>query len=98
MGDWYLNNEGRWTYDEDAPTPGVNPPVTYMLPTVAAVPESDGPPPDEPPIVEIYEREDGSIYSRVDAGWFDSYDEVDSRTVSDPGAPHALRGGPPDAA
>lgn len=42
---------------------------------------------DEPPIVEIYEREDGSIYSRVDPGWFDSYDEVDSRTISDPGAP-----------
>lgn len=95
MGDWYLNREGRWTYDPNAPTPDPNPSVTQMMP---AVPRPEPEKGAEPAIVEIYEREDGSIYSRVDPGWFDSYDEVDSRTISDPGAPHALRGGPPDAA
>lgn len=93
IGDWYLNNEGSWTYDEDAPTPGANPPVTSMLPMIApehsaAVHALHG---DDPPIVEIYEREDGSIYSRVDPGWFDSFDEVDSRSIVDDGTP-------PDAA
>jgi hypothetical protein len=102
IGDWYLGPDpdrpGRtkWLYDKDAPTPGPDPSVTQMLPAVTPAPQPAQS--DERDYVEIYEREDGSIYGRVDPGWFDVYDEVDSRTIVDPGAPHTLRGGPPDAA
>lgn len=30
---------------------------------------------------------DGSVYERVDPDLFDSFDEVDSTTIEDPGAP-----------
>jgi hypothetical protein len=48
-------------------------------------------PPRDDSIAEIYEREDGTIYGRVEPGWFDSFDHVDSATIEDDG-------GPPDAA
>lgn len=84
VGDWYMGpdpeNPGRlkWLYDRDAPTPSVE--HTMALPVVRPDPE-----PDE--FAEVYEREDGSIYGRVDPAEFAPYDEVDSRTISDPGAP-----------
>jgi hypothetical protein len=42
---------------------------------------------DEPPFDEAYEREDGAIYGRPNPSWFEPFDEVDSRTIRDPGAP-----------
>lgn len=33
-GDWYLDRDGNWTYDRNAPSPGRNPAVTEMLPMV----------------------------------------------------------------
>lgn len=55
-----------------------------MMPVVSReTPSLDEP--DE--FAEVYEREDGSIYGRVDPDEFPGYDEVDSRTVRDPGAP-----------
>jgi hypothetical protein len=38
VGDWFLGNDGRWTYDRNAPSPGESPPVTSMLPTVTPTP------------------------------------------------------------
>lgn len=86
MGDWYLGPDpehpGRlkWLYDKHAPSlsPGVE--HTSVMPAVRADPE-----PDE--FADVYEREDGSIYGRVDPTEFASYDDVDSRTIADPGAP-----------
>lgn len=84
VGDWYMgpdpNNPGRlkWLYDRNAPSPSME--HTTAMPIVRLDPE-----PDE--FAEVYEREDGSIYGRVDPAEFDSFDEVDSRTIVDPGAP-----------
>jgi hypothetical protein len=43
-GDWYLDRDGKWTHDPNAPSPGRNPAVTSMLPAVQ-------PTPAEPPRV-----------------------------------------------
>jgi len=56
-----------------------------MLPTVSS------PVPRQQPTMSGFAKDDGSAYVRVDPGWFDSYDEVDSRSIVDDG-------GPPDAA
>jgi hypothetical protein len=81
MGDWYVDNNGRWAYDENAPSPGVE--VTQIRPV----------PREAPPATPRngFMSPDGSAYERVEASWFDSYDEVDSTTIVDDG-------GPPDAA
>lgn len=34
-----------------------------------------------------FTQDDGSSYSRVDPSEFESFDEVDSRTIVDPGEP-----------
>jgi hypothetical protein len=78
VGDWYLDRLGKWQYDKNAPAPGVE--NTSMMPAVRADPE-----PDE--FADVYEREDGEIYGRVDPDEFESYDEVDSRTVPHVGGP-----------
>ena len=88
MGDWYLGpdpdrpGQMKWLYDSNAPTP--DPTVTSMLPTVSR--ETSRPAATVPGFV----KDDGSAYARVDPGWFDSFDEVDSRSIVDDG-------GPPDA-
>jgi hypothetical protein len=79
VGDWHLNNQGRWVHDPNAPSPGTSPPATQIMPSVPAK--------DEPPFDEAYEREDGAIYGRPNPSWFEPFDEVDSRTIRDPGAP-----------
>lgn len=47
---------------------------------------------DDEDFDEVYEREDGSIYGRVDRDVFESFDEVDSRTVEDLGTPERAIG------
>jgi hypothetical protein len=76
IGDWSLDRQGRWVYDANAPS--ASPEPTSMLPAVPAA---------DPAFAEIYEREDGAIYARVLPGVFASFDEVDSRTIVDKGAP-----------
>ena len=71
MGDWYLDHNGKWQYDHLAPNPGDNPDVTSMLPVI--------PPSPRPRTVDA-----GGV---VDPAEFDSFDDVDSRTIVDPGAP-----------
>lgn len=81
MGDWYLDRLGKWQYDKNAPAPGVE--NTSMMPAVGAAALRD-----EPDYADVYEREDGAIYGRIDPDQFESYDEVDSREIDDPGAPN----------
>lgn len=85
MGDWYVDRNGRWQYDKDAPSPSVE--HTAMMPVVSreTVDESDE-------YAEVYEREDGAIYGRVDEEFFDDFDEVDSRTIRDLGTPERAVG------
>lgn len=78
MGDWYVDQHGKWAYDERAPSAGTE--ATQMMPAVPA-PDQD--------VLEAYEHRDGAIYGRIDPGWFDSYDTVDSRTIADDGGPDA---------
>lgn len=78
MGDWYLKDDGSWVYDKDAPSPGTNPSPTEMLPIVTPSPTRRA---------RTFTHDDGSEYERVSAAEFDSFDEVDSTTIADPGAP-----------
>lgn len=78
MGDWHMNRDGKWVYDENAPS--ANSEATRIQPAAPAPDES---------IVEAYEHRDGSIYGRVEAAWFEPYDRVDSRTIVDAGGPDA---------
>lgn len=91
MGDWHLDRDGKWQYDEDAPRPDPTP--TSMLPAVPAVHALHGDEDEPRPELAVpgFVKDDGSAYARMDPGWFDNYDEVDSRTIVD-------NGGPPDAA
>lgn len=72
MGDWLIDENDNWIYDEDAPSPSAG--VTALAPRPS------------------FQLPGGStVYERAEPGWFDSFDEVDSRTITDDG-------GPPDAA
>lgn len=82
IGDWYIDRSGRWQYDPHAPSPSVE--HTAMMPVVSReTPSFD----EQDEFDEVYEREDGAIYGRVDRDLFEEFDEVDSRTVEDSGAP-----------
>lgn len=85
MGDWYIDRSGRWQYDVQAPSPGVE--HTAMMPVVSRETVDE---PDE--FDDVYEREDGAIYGRVQPDLFNSYDEIDSRTLSDLGTPERAIG------
>lgn len=94
MGDFYPDpkNPGKWIYDEQAPTPGQNPAVTMMLPVIPVKPSPKPRPYPDPGVVSPqapagFEHEDGTVYARAEPGWFETYDDVDSRTIDDPGAP-----------
>lgn len=76
VGDWSLTNTGRWVYDPNAPSVGAD--ATSMMP---AVPKADD------TIAALFEREDGSIYGRVDPAALPPFDEVDSTTIVDRSAP-----------
>lgn len=88
MGDWYLGpdpenpNRLKWLYDKDAPAPSIE--HTAMFPAVQpATPDLD----EVDEYADVYEREDGSIYARLDPAEFENFDKVDSRLIQDPGAP-----------
>lgn len=74
MGDWFLDNTGSWVYDKDAPTPRLDPDLTQIQPSVPSA-YPDG-----------FERPDGT-YGRVDPAQLALFDDVDSTTIFDPGAP-----------
>jgi hypothetical protein len=72
VGDWYLGNDDRWRHTSDTVPP--DPTVTAMMPAVAPPPrEQDGP------------EHPGGDWANADA--YQSYDDVDSRTVIDTGPP-----------
>lgn len=85
MGDWYIDRNGQWQYDRHAPSPSVE--HTTMMPVVSRETVDE---PDE--FDEVYEREDGAIYGRVDRDLFEDFDEVDSRTIRDLGTPERAIG------
>jgi hypothetical protein len=78
---------GGWIYDPDAPTPnpdrGQEPAISMLGPLTygGAV---DWPRADP---TREFTRADGSTYLRADPDEFDSFDDVDSTTIVDHGAP-----------
>ncbi len=77
MGDWFPNPDGSWRHDDRAPTPYRGPDSTQLLPVVKP----------EPDLRRTFTHDDGSVYTRIPAGAFESFDDVDSTTIVDPGAP-----------
>lgn len=75
MGDWYVDRQGNWAYDKNAPAP--DPSVTQ----IGAVP------PAAPDVAATVQWDDGAVYGLINPAQFASFDEVDSRTIQDPGAP-----------
>jgi hypothetical protein len=73
----------KWHYDRDAPPSNME--HTSMMPAVRDDAVHMDPEPDE--FADVYEREDGSIYGRVDPAEFPDFDDVDSRTVPHVGEP-----------
>lgn len=71
MGDWYPTADGRWTYDPAAPSPGANPALTQIL--NAVTPSCD----EHADIVDFLVHPDE----------FPAFDDVDSTSIDDPGAP-----------
>lgn len=90
MGDWWLGNDNRWHYDDNAGAP--DPAVTSMLPIVTPTPY-----PRTGGTVRYGAAEDhqlsrqegpehpGGDWANADA--YLSYDDVDSTTIVDDGAP-----------
>lgn len=79
MGDWsWSDQRQQWVYDPMAPSPGQNPAVTQILPTVTPSPS---------PRPRVEEPVDDHYLNWVPATDFPSFDDVDSRTIDDPGAP-----------
>lgn len=74
MGDWFLNENDKWIYDEDAPSP--SPGVTALAPRPLEEETRSG-----------FVKDDGTAYVRSDPDWFEPFDDVDSRTVESVGGP-----------
>lgn len=75
MGDWYPDPDDPlgWLHtDEDGP-PGQSPAITHLMNAITPA--------------RAFAHEDGSMYVRVSATEFASYDQVDSRAIVDDGAP-----------
>lgn len=103
MGDWYVDRNGRWQYDPNAPSPGAEPtrlqhsvrPAEQFNPPPMAMPQyiprQQVTEPTLPPgAVDAFEREDG-LYHRIAPEEFPIYDHVDSRTVPVLGAPEGAQ-------
>lgn len=74
MGDWYLDQNEKWQYDPEAESP--SPGVTALAPRPLEEETRSG-----------FVKDDNSAYVRSDPDWFESYDDVDSRTVESVGGP-----------
>lgn len=74
MGNWFLNEHDKWTYDENAPSASG---VTALAPVSRETPEHPS----------GFVRGDGSSYGRADPSVFALFDEVDSTTIEDDGGP-----------
>jgi hypothetical protein len=73
IGDWFLDENDRWAYDPDAPSPSAE--VTAL------------PPPEAPAYASVFERPDKEAYGRPDPQKFALFDDVDSTTITDDGGP-----------
>lgn len=73
MGDWHLDANDRWVYDEHAPSASAE--VTALAPRVA------------PDYADGFTRDDGAVYGRPDPEEFSLFDAVDSTTIEDDGGP-----------
>lgn len=86
MGDFYPDPKkpGQWIYDEKAPTPGHDPAVTMIYNRPGFI--SYGGVVDRVPTPTQVEHPDHDLQP-VPTSEFPSFDEVDSRTIADMGAP-----------
>lgn len=71
MGDWYVDQDGAWAYDKNAPAP--DPSVTGMFPAVVEQQQ-----PDEP---------DHADLAPVEPAAFPAFDGVTSLMIRSIGAP-----------
>jgi len=83
MGNWHLDENDKWQYDEDAPSAGPTPIRPRPSPT--------------PAYVESFTKDDGTAYGRPSPEQFPLFDEADSTTITDDGGPPD-GGDPPEAA
>lgn len=83
MGDFYPdpNRPGRWIYDELAPSPGVTPPPTSMLPVIQPLKPTPYARTARPPVGD--EHHEG----HVDPDEFPDFSGVDSLMIRSIGAP-----------
>lgn len=78
MGDWWLGNDNRWHYDENAGKP--DPAVTSMLPVVPTPHPRGG-------TVRYDEYEDHQLSGHVDPDEFPRFDGINSLMIRSIGAP-----------